>query len=83
MWEVLFTMIRKFSSMVKFPSSGIIDQKLLVDEMSKHLRLDNIVNSVGIIQRMGCIQFPSVVAMIISVIELVVNLPMHYQKNDL
>jgi len=69
--------------MVKFPSSGIIDQKLLVDEMSKHLRLDNIVNSVGIIQRMGCIQFPSVVAMIISVIELVVNLPMHYQKNDL
>jgi len=42
-----FLKIYNSSGMVKFPSSGITWPEILDDEMSKYLRLDNVVNSTG------------------------------------
>lgn len=41
------------SSLVKFPSSGIKRPEMLVDEMSKYLRLNRVVTSTGIVPENG------------------------------
>lgn len=41
------------SSMVKFPSSGITWPVMLVDEMSRYLRLGRVVSSIGIVPENG------------------------------